>query len=67
MDIALYAGLENKNYFKHYGIDEKRLVFMPHAIDHTLISIETKGFRKIQYSFFAFSKPIGYAFSICNV
>ena len=52
IDIALYAGSENKKYFKHYGIDEKRLVFMPHAIDHTF-------FAPVPHAAIDFRKQLG--------
>lgn len=34
VDYALYVGTENKNYFLHYGLKEKQLIFAPHAIDN---------------------------------
>ncbi len=34
IDIALYAGLANKDYFLAHGIKENKLFFMPHAIDN---------------------------------
>ena len=34
IDMALYAGVANKAYFKAHGIMEKELLFMPHAIDN---------------------------------
>jgi glycosyltransferase involved in cell wall biosynthesis len=34
IDIALYAGKANKDYFKAHGLKETELVFMPHAIDN---------------------------------
>jgi len=34
IDIALYVGQNNKNYFLNYGLKEKQLFFVPHAIDN---------------------------------
>lgn len=34
IDYALYAGSNNKNYFKKLGIADKQLIFMPHAVDN---------------------------------
>lgn len=42
IDIALYAGAENKKYFQHYGLDEKRLRFMPHAVDNPFFQFSAK-------------------------
>ncbi|MDF2187072.1 glycosyltransferase family 4 protein [Paraflavitalea sp. CAU 1676] len=35
IDVALYAGANNKAYFQAHGLKEKQLVFTPHAIDNT--------------------------------
>lgn len=35
---AFYVGLNNLNYFKEYGIKDKNLVWMPHAIDNKRFS-----------------------------
>ncbi len=35
VDLFFYAGRMNQQYFRHYGADESRLVYMPHAIDNT--------------------------------
>lgn len=34
VDIALYVGKANKEYFKKFGLKENQLVFVPHAIDN---------------------------------
>ena len=34
IDKALYAGENNKKYFLKYGLQEKQLIFAPHAIDN---------------------------------
>ena len=34
IDIALYVGTHNKEYFKSFGLKESQLVFAPHAIDN---------------------------------
>ncbi len=35
VNIAFYAGVANKAYFKTMGLKQKQLVFMPHAIDNS--------------------------------
>lgn len=35
IDIALYAGTNNKAYFSIHGLKERQLVFAPHAIDNS--------------------------------
>ncbi len=42
IDVALYAGNANKNYFMAYGVKEKRLVFMPHAVDNDRFAASEK-------------------------
>jgi glycosyltransferase involved in cell wall biosynthesis len=32
--VALYAGTNNRAYFKAHGVPEKKLVFAPHAVDN---------------------------------
>jgi len=34
IDIAVYVGTNNKNYFRIHGVKERQLVFGPHAIDN---------------------------------
>ena len=34
IDLALYAGSNNKEYFKSAGIKEDQLLFVPHAVDN---------------------------------
>jgi glycosyltransferase involved in cell wall biosynthesis len=34
VDVAMYTGNANKDYFKAHGLKENQLVFMPHAIDN---------------------------------
>lgn len=34
VDIALYVGTHNREYFLKHGIDEEQLVWAPHAIDN---------------------------------
>jgi glycosyltransferase involved in cell wall biosynthesis len=33
-DTILYAGTHNKAYFKHYGVKDGKLFFLPHSIDN---------------------------------
>ncbi|GAA3956339.1 hypothetical protein GCM10022246_07860 [Pedobacter ginsengiterrae] len=39
VDIAFYVGLNNKAYFKQFGLKEEQLVFAPHAIDNDRFAI----------------------------
>ncbi|HYK57404.1 MAG TPA: glycosyltransferase family 4 protein, partial [Flavisolibacter sp.] len=39
VDLAFYVGLNNRNYFKKYGLKEHQLVFAPHAIDNERFAI----------------------------
>ncbi len=34
INIALYAGINNKKYFKAHGLKNNQLIFAPHAIDN---------------------------------
>jgi glycosyltransferase involved in cell wall biosynthesis len=34
IDIALYAGSENKKYYQNFGLPDNHLAFMPHAVDN---------------------------------
>lgn len=34
IDFAFYNGINNKAYFKKYGVKEKQLIFTPHAVDN---------------------------------
>lgn len=42
IDKALYVGLNNKAYFRQYGIKEAQLFFAPHAIDNNRFARTTK-------------------------
>ncbi|RZK75586.1 MAG: glycosyltransferase [Pedobacter sp.] len=42
IDKALYVGINNKDYFKQYGIKEAQLFFAPHAIDNHRFATTTK-------------------------
>jgi glycosyltransferase involved in cell wall biosynthesis len=39
VDYALYTGLNNKAYFKKHGLQNKQLVFAPHAVDNDRFAI----------------------------
>lgn len=39
VDRALFVGAQNKAYFKEYGLQEKQLIFAPHAVDNQRFSI----------------------------
>lgn len=49
IDAALYTGLENKKYFMHYRVPEKKLVFAPHAIDNKRFACANSSERKNLY------------------
>lgn len=34
IDVALYVGMNNKNYFQINGLQENQLVYTPHAVDN---------------------------------
>ncbi|WP_316797795.1 glycosyltransferase family 4 protein [Pedobacter frigidisoli] len=34
IDFAFYVGKQNKNYYKKFGVEEKQLIFAPHAIEN---------------------------------
>jgi len=40
VDCAFYAGSNNKDYFKKYGLKDKQLIFAPHAIDNDRFSAD---------------------------
>ncbi|HWY38652.1 MAG TPA: glycosyltransferase family 4 protein [Bacteroidia bacterium] len=40
IDYALYTGLNNKAYFKKYGLKENQLIFAPHAVDNDRFAIQ---------------------------
>ncbi|MEO6490245.1 MAG: glycosyltransferase family 4 protein [Ferruginibacter sp.] len=44
VDLALYVGSHNKNYFLHHGLTSKQLLFAPHAVDNYRFSIEHEKF-----------------------
>lgn len=39
VDIAMYAGIANKAYFKAHGFSEEKLFFMPHAVENNRFEI----------------------------
>jgi glycosyltransferase involved in cell wall biosynthesis len=34
VDFALYVGTNNKNYYLKHGLDKKKLIFAPHAVEN---------------------------------
>lgn len=40
IDHAFYVGINNKAYFEYYGLQEKQLTFVPHAIDNNRFAEE---------------------------
>ncbi len=47
VDIAFYAGTENKRYFKYYGLAEDQLKFAPHAVDNCRFSADKTAEAKL--------------------
>lgn len=41
VDVALYAGTNNKAYFKTHGLNHSQLILAPHAIDNDRFSVLT--------------------------
>lgn len=46
VDCALYVGAANKDYFKAHGLTEKKLVWVPHAIDNARFGIMDKAMQE---------------------
>ena len=42
VDHAFYTGINNKAYFKKYGLKDEQLSFAPHAVDNDRFEIEQK-------------------------
>lgn len=40
VDQVFYVGTNNKAYFKHFGLKEKQLIFIPHAVDNDRFATE---------------------------
>ena len=38
VDIFLYVGKQNKEFYKYYGVPEDKLLFVPHAVDNDKFS-----------------------------
>lgn len=46
IDYALYVGQNNKNYYLKHGINERQLVFVPHAIDNDRFAADENTFHE---------------------
>ena len=46
VDIALYVGKNNKDYFIAHGLKEKQLVWAPHAVDNDYFRDSTENHKK---------------------
>ena len=50
IDLAFYVGTRNKEYFRKFGVADKRLKFAPHAIDNNRFStgrkVDAEGIRQ---------------------
>ena len=42
VDIALYVGQHNKNYFKYFGLKQAQMLFAPHCIDNQRFSCDNE-------------------------
>ena len=42
VNYAFYVGTNNKNYYCKFALNEKQLVFAPHAVDNSRFSLELK-------------------------
>jgi glycosyltransferase involved in cell wall biosynthesis len=40
INYAFYTGLNNKAYFKKYGLKDRQLIFAPHAVDNNRFAIK---------------------------
>lgn len=41
VDVALYVGTHNKNYYLKFGLKKKQLLFAPHAVDNNRFKIQS--------------------------
>ena len=48
VDVALYVGSNNQDYFKHYGLKKDQLLFAPHAVDNQRFSSNNSTSRDIR-------------------
>lgn len=46
VDCVFYAGSMNKLYFSHYGVEDNKLLFMPHAVDNSRFKNEAKQYEQ---------------------
>ncbi|RNL51137.1 glycosyltransferase family 4 protein [Pedobacter jejuensis] len=42
VDLAFYVGKANKQYFKSFGLNDEKLIYLPHAIDNNRFSQDKK-------------------------
>jgi len=49
VDAAFYVGTNNKNYFKKYGLNDKQLIFAPHAVDNDRFFNDKNGQEGLQW------------------
>ena len=50
VDKALYVGTNNKNYFLQHGLQERQLVFVPHAVDNDRFSGNEEAFTAAAFA-----------------
>ena len=41
-DVLLYIGQDNKDYFRNFGVSERKLVHAPHIVDNAFFAAEDK-------------------------
>lgn len=46
VDRVFYAGSMNKRYFSYYGVEDNKLLFMPHAVDNIRFINEAKQYEQ---------------------
>lgn len=46
IDYAFHVGTNNKNYYLKHGLNEKQLIFAPHAIDNDRFNDDAKNYQK---------------------
>lgn len=48
IDKFLYIGRQNKNYYLHYGVKEKKLLFVPYCVDNERFCIEANKLKSLK-------------------
>lgn len=48
VDYFLYVGKQNKEYYKYYGVPERKLIFTPHAVNNEMFRKEYNRLKDIK-------------------